>query len=190
MRACCLACSVKIQGVLLQPENNIVLARYVVLSLFLCLYDCIVFLQFQRLIMAGPTKTSSAGVEFSPCCQDSTGQACHPLLHLLRMLLVEAMRQKKIQCSGSTESYLNLLYQLDFLWGHLKGEAIEKYEFLRNRLSLVYLWKSEDFLGNDNFTRCIMNPPLHMADVFRDKRMRLLSTLRPDKLFVDASSTH
>ncbi|CUI15639.1 Hypothetical protein, putative [Bodo saltans] len=131
-------------------------------------------------------KSSPAAAEICPNNRQHPSESYHPLLHLLRMLLVEAMRQKKIQCSGSTESYLNLLYQLDFLWGHLEGEAIEKYEFLRNRLSLVYLWKSEDFLGNDNFTRCIMNPPLHMADVFRDKRMRLLSTLRPDKLFVDA----
>jgi hypothetical protein len=113
-------------------------------------------------------------------------ESYHPLLHLLRMLLVEALRRHKAQNGGSSESFLNLLCQVDFLWSHLEGDAIEKYEFLRNRLSLVYLWKCED-LSVDNFTRCIMNPPVHMSDVFRQKRMRILKSIRPGALFVDSA---
>jgi hypothetical protein len=113
-------------------------------------------------------------------------ESYHPLLHLLRILLVEALRRHKAQNGGSFDSFLNLLCQVDFLWSHLEGDAIEKYEFLRNRLSLVYLWKCED-LSVDNFTRCIMNPPVYMSDVFRQKRMRILKSIRPGALFVDSA---
>lgn len=112
----------------------------------------------------------------------------HPLLHLLRLLIVEAYRKQKAQGCSDASSFLGLFYQLDFLWSHLQGDAIEKYEFLRNRLSLVYLWKNED-LNVDDFTRCLMNPPIHMANVFRENREQVLMALRPGQLFVSDGDT-
>jgi hypothetical protein len=120
-------------------------------------------------------------------CADrlSPSEKYHPLLHLLRIMLVEAYRYQKQFGDNSFHvlSIKSLFQQLDFLWAQLQGEPMEKYDFIRSRLSLLLLWNNE----KGNFARSIMNPPLHMSNVFRCKRRMVLDSLLPGKLFVGSS---
>jgi hypothetical protein len=114
---------------------------------------------------------------------------CHPLLQVLRMMIGEAHRYQQATCHSSTSAFharsMKAAYhQLDHLWKELKGEPLEKYEFLRNRLALVLLWQDEAPNADRNFSRCLMNPPSHMSNVVQMNRQRLLNSLRPGELFV------
>lgn len=106
----------------------------------------------------------------------------HPLLRLLHMMLVEAQRYHRVTLR-TNDSFSSLHQQLDFLWVECGGEALEKYEFLRNRLSLVYLWK--DSSSGECFSRCLMNPPTHLASKFHCTRQMLLAQLKTGDLFVE-----
>lgn len=125
--------------------------------------------------------------EIEQCAgRQSPSEKYHPLLHLLRMLLVEAYRYQKASSKdvNHERSIKALFHQVDFLWKQLQGEPLEKYEFIRSRLSLLLLWNHET--DSNSFARSIMNPPIHMSTVFRNKRQVLLTALRPGELFVGA----
>lgn len=113
-----------------------------------------------------------------------------PLLHLLRMILVEAYRYQKTANTSHNEfhsrSIKALFYQLDYLWDQLQGEPLQKYEFLRGRLAVLLLWHNSESSDERQsyFSRSMMTPPIHMSNVFRTNRQRLLSALRPGELFV------
>lgn len=119
-------------------------------------------------------------------------EKCHPLLQVLRMMLGEAYRYQMTTAPRATTEYharslKAVYYQLGYLWDELKGEPLEKYEFLRNRLALVLLWRDEApnaANGMHSLSRCLMNPPTHMSSVFHMNRQRLLNTLKPGELFV------
>lgn len=118
-------------------------------------------------------------------------EKCHPLLQVLRMMIGEAHRFQQATCHLSTSAFHSrsmkaVYHQLDYLWKELKGEPLEKYEFIRNRLALVLLWQDEAPNADHNFSRCLMNPPSHMSSVFHMNRQRLLNKLPPGELFVNA----
>lgn len=111
-----------------------------------------------------------------------------PLLHLLHVMLAEAYRYHRSRGSATrsnVESVKNLLKQVDYLWERLEGSPMEKYEFIRSRLSLILLWQQGDCSAD--FTRSIMNPPLYMSDVFVGKRRQILQKLQPGSLFLSSA---
>ncbi|CUI15635.1 Hypothetical protein, putative [Bodo saltans] len=119
-------------------------------------------------------------------------ERCHPLLRVLRMMLVEAHRYHTQSTmlaqpfqryhAGSIKA---LFRQLDYFWEEFDADPSEKYEFLRSRLSLVYLWHADN---SHSLSRCMMNPPAHLPGVFRQHRQRVLAELPPGELFVHHSS--
>lgn len=121
----------------------------------------------------------------------NSSKVYHPLLHLLRITITEAYRYHKSRsapCShdNNLTSIKSVLQQVDFLWDALEGTQMEKYEFIRSRLSLIMLWQGEGQFNGVSFTRSIMNPPMHMSDVNRSRRRQTLMAIRPGELFVAA----
>jgi hypothetical protein len=146
------------------------------------------------IIMTGST-SSPTDVEISANRQSPT-EKYDPLLHLLRMLLVEAYRYQKQTTNLNNNAFHSrsikaLFHQLDYLWEQLQGEPLQKYEFLRGRMALLLLWHNQGpDCGHNYFSRSMMSPPAHMSNVFRVNRQRLLGALRPGELFVSAGGEY
>jgi hypothetical protein len=96
------------------------------------------------------------------------------------MIIVEAQHYHSVTLR-SYESLSPLHRQLDSLWVALEGEPMQKYEFLRSRLALMYLW--QDSSVGECFVRCLMNPPTHLVIKSHCARQRRISQLKDGHVF-------
>lgn len=110
--------------------------------------------------------------------QANLSSSVPPELYMLRMLLVEALRfQQPVR--GGRASIVEVMKQVDQLWAQLIGSPSQKYEFIRSRLTGLFLWDNV----TENLPRNIMQPPLSLLEYYRAHQVFRLHSLPPGSLF-------
>lgn len=100
-----------------------------------------------------------------------------PLLGSLTMLLVEAHRFHTSPCER--QSIVCVMRQVTELWERLEGPCEQKYDFLRFRLTALFLWDR----SANSVHRDILSPPLTLLENFRMQQQQRLHALPSGRLF-------